>query len=157
LEWSLLDGNIAVGARLAGSLLMFWLDHGDHVEGHSWTQEFLKRREEIPAIYRPKFLYCAGYLLIHLDDLEGATKLLSEAVEAAREFGNREATAFALSFLGLAQLEDVGAAMANLEESLALFRELHHKPGLAMGLTIVGEVARFSGDDDLARRMYEES
>jgi ATP/maltotriose-dependent transcriptional regulator MalT len=36
-----------------------------------------------------------------------------------------------------------------------LFRELNHQPGIAQALNILGEIARFSGDDDHARRAYE--
>ena len=37
-----------------------------------------------------------------------------------------------------------------------MFRALHHQPGIAQTLNILGEIARFSSDDDRSRRLYEE-
>jgi tetratricopeptide (TPR) repeat protein len=48
-------------------------------------------------------------------------------------------------------------ALATAEEGLALFRELDDKPSIAHALTIIGEIARFSGDKDRARHAYEET
>jgi hypothetical protein len=45
--------------------------------------------------------------------------------------------------------------MTLAEESLAVFRELAHQPGIAATLNIIGEIARFRGDDAHARRAYE--
>ncbi len=53
-------------------------------------------------------------------------------------------------------LQEAPTSMPLVEESLALFRELNHQPGIAQALNIIGEIARFSGDDDRARRAYEE-
>src|SRR2546423_9787754 len=64
--------------------------------------------------------------------------------------------AWALAFLGYTMLGEPQAAMPIVGESLALFRELNHQPGIAQALNIIGEIARFSGDDDRARRAYEE-
>ncbi len=53
-------------------------------------------------------------------------------------------------------LNKVDAAYAMTEEGLSLFRELNHKPGISQALNIIGELARFAGDDERAKRAYEE-
>ena len=79
------------------------------------------------------------------------------ARDTARDLGDRLQMAWALALLGYTMLRDSSAAMVLVEESLALFRELNEQPGIAQALNIIGEIARFSGDDDYARRAYEES
>jgi ATP/maltotriose-dependent transcriptional regulator MalT len=64
--------------------------------------------------------------------------------------------AWALALLGYTMLTEPQAATPMVEESLALFRELGHQPGIAQALNILGEIARWSGDDERARRFYEE-
>jgi tetratricopeptide (TPR) repeat protein len=48
------------------------------------------------------------------------------------------------------------AAMPIADASLALFREMNYPPGVAQALNIIGELARISGDDERAKRAYEE-
>jgi predicted ATPase/DNA-binding CsgD family transcriptional regulator len=154
LEWSLGGGEVALGARLAGALCLFWYGNGYHVEGRSFTQHLLARLDEVPMIYQPKLLFSAGSLA--LDDLEAARHLFLRARDRAREVGDQLQLAWALAMLGYTLLQDPQAAMPIVEESLALFRELQHQPGIARALNIIGEIARFSGDDERARRAYEE-
>ena len=53
-------------------------------------------------------------------------------------------------------MPDTGAALVVAEEVLALFQQLHHLPGIAQALNILGEVARFGGNDARAREAFEE-
>jgi len=48
------------------------------------------------------------------------------------------------------------AAMPIAEASLAMFRAMNHQPGIAQALNVIGELARIGGDDDRAKRAYEE-
>jgi hypothetical protein len=64
--------------------------------------------------------------------------------------------AWSLTFLGYAMMREKEAGLGIAEEGLSLFRELNHKPGIAQALNIIGEIANFSGDDERARRAYEE-
>lgn len=154
LEWSLKDGDVSLGVRLAGALWQFWYGNGYHVEGRRWTQELLQRLDDVPLIYQPKFLVSAGHLA--LDDLDAARRLFLRARERARDVGDQLQLAWALALLGYTMLQDPQVAMPIVEESLALFRALGHRPGIARALSFMGEIARFSGDDERARRLYEE-
>ncbi len=154
LEWSLGAGDVSLGVRLAGALCQFWYGNGYHVEGRRWTQQLLERLDEVPMIYQPKLLFSAGHLT--LDDLDAARLLFLRARDSAREVGDQHQLAWALALVGYTMLHDPQAAMPIVEESLALFRALHHQPGIARALSILGEIARFSGDDDRARQAYEE-
>jgi predicted ATPase/DNA-binding CsgD family transcriptional regulator len=49
------------------------------------------------------------------------------------------------------------AAVARLEEAVALFRELDYKIGLVYALTMLGEVVRYHGDHDRAFHAYEQA
>src|SRR5262249_51641003 len=89
-------------------------------------------------------------------DLGSGQPLFRKALEISRDSGDQLQTAWALALLGYTMLRDRSAAMPFVEEGLALFRELKHQPGIAQALNIMGEIARYSGDDDLARRVYEE-
>jgi tetratricopeptide (TPR) repeat protein len=155
LEWSLGGGEVALGVRLAGALCLFWYGNGYHVEGRNWTEQLLERLDEAPSAYHPKFLLSAGHLAF-LEDLAAGTPLFKRALESARAEGDRLQTAWALALLGYTMLPEPQAAVPIVEESLALFRDLHHQPGMAQALNILGEIARFSGDDSRARQAYEE-
>ncbi|MEO6889554.1 MAG: LuxR C-terminal-related transcriptional regulator [Ktedonobacteraceae bacterium] len=155
LSWSLSGGDAEMGIRLAGALCLFWYGNGHHVEGRRWTQQLLKRLDEVSLVYHPKFLLSAGHLAF-LYDLDTGKPLFRRALEISRDVGDRLQMAWALALLGYTMLRDRPAAMPLVEESLALFRELSHQPGIAQALNILGEIARYSGDDDHARHAYEE-
>jgi predicted ATPase/DNA-binding CsgD family transcriptional regulator len=155
LEWSLSGGDVALGVRLAGALCLFWYGNGYHVEGRRWTQQLLERLDEAPLVYHPKFLFSAGHLAF-LDDLDAGKPLFRRALDSSCDLGDRLQMAWSLALLGYTMLREPQAAIPLVEEGLALFRDLHHQPGIAQALNIMGEIARFSGDDDRARRMYEE-
>jgi tetratricopeptide (TPR) repeat protein len=91
-----------------------------------------------------------------LRDLHAGKQMFQRMLAIARDLGDREQIAWALAFLGYTMLGEPQTAMPILEESLALFCELNHQPGIAQALNIIGEIERFSGDDDRARRAYEE-
>ncbi|HEU5369441.1 MAG TPA: LuxR C-terminal-related transcriptional regulator [Ktedonobacterales bacterium] len=155
LEWSLSGGDVALGTRLAGALCLFWYGNGYHVEGRRWTQQLLARLEEVPLAYHPKFLLSAGHLAF-LYGLDAGKPLFMRAREVARKLGNRLQMAWALALLGYTMLQEPQTATPIVEESLMMFRDLHHLPGIAQALNILGEIARFSGDDSRAQHLYEE-
>ncbi len=155
LEWSLRGGDVTLGVRLAGALCLFWYGNGYHIEGRRWTQQLLERLDEVSLVYQPKFLLSAGHLAF-LRDLDAGRPLFVRALDTARDLGDRLQMAWALALLGYTMLREPQMATPIVEESLALFRELNHQPGIAQALNIIGEIARFSHNGDHARRAYEE-
>jgi tetratricopeptide (TPR) repeat protein len=156
LSWSLGGGDVTLGVRLAGALGLFWYGNGHHVEGRRWTHRLLERLDEVPLLYHPSFLLSAGHLACMYDSAAG-TPLFIRARDTARDLGDRLQMAFALAMLSYMMFRESSAAMVLVEENLAVFRELSHQPGMAQALNIIGEIARYCGDDDHARRFYEEA
>jgi len=157
IEWTLgaPAEELVLGVRLAGAMGLFWYDKGHHIEGIRWTQRFIERLDEVPALHQAGFLISAG-LLACLNDLERAGGIFTRALEISREMGDSLHAAWALVFLGYVKLGEPDEAMPIAEVGLALFRELGYLLGIAQGLNIVGEIARRSGDDERAERAYEE-
>lgn len=155
LRWSLDEGDKTFGARIAGALCLFWYAYGYHLEGRHWIQQLLEHLDAVDSRYRAKLLFAAGHIIV-LYDLEGAKSYFARSLHLARESGDPVATAWALILLGYSMMFDVEAALATTEEGLALFRDLDHRPGIAQALNIVGEITRATGDDERARRAYEE-
>ena len=155
LEWSSSGGEVVQGVRLAAALCLFWYGNGYHVEGYQWTQRFLARLDDVPLAYHPRFLFSAGHMAF-LRDLHAGKQMFQRMLAIARDLGDREQIAWALAFVGYTMLGEPQTAMPILEESLALFCELNHQPGMAQALNIKGEIARFSGDDERAKSIYEE-
>ncbi|GHO51121.1 LuxR C-terminal-related transcriptional regulator [Ktedonospora formicarum] len=155
LSWSLTSGDVALGIRLAGALCLFWYGDGYHAQGHQWTQHLLKRLDEVSLVYHPKFLLSAGHLAF-LYDLEAGQNLFRRALACAREVKEQLQMAWALALLGYTMLQEPVVALSLVEESLTVFHSLKYQPGIAQALNIRGEIARFCGDDELARQAYEE-
>lgn len=155
LEWTLSGGDITLGVRLATALGLFWYGKGYHVEGIRWTERLLERLDETPARYHPRFLISAGRM-VWMVDLDEAMRLFVRALDVARDLGDKVQTAWALSFQAYTMMREPEAALPIAEESLALFREMNDQPGIAQALNIIGELARLSGDDERARRAYED-
>jgi hypothetical protein len=136
--------------RLVGALSLFWYGNGYHVEGRRWTQRLLERLDEVPRVYHPKFLLSAGHMAF-LHDLDAGKPLFMRALDVSRDVGDQLQIAWALALLGYTMLPEPQAAMPIVEESLAMFRDLKHQPGMAPAHNIMGEIARFNGDDDRAK------
>jgi predicted ATPase/DNA-binding CsgD family transcriptional regulator len=155
LEWSVSRGDVTLAVRLAGALSRFWWS-GYHVEGGYWTQQLLPRLDEVPKQYHAKLLVSAA-IVIQLHDFVAARRLYTRALGITRELGDKPLEAWILTYIGYTLLNTPDEAFTAVEESLALFRKLDHKPGIAEALTVIGEIARLSGDKERAKQAYEES
>jgi predicted ATPase/DNA-binding CsgD family transcriptional regulator len=155
LVWSLGSGDVAQGIRLASTLYLWWSAFGHHVEGRQWTEQLVARLDEAPVEYHTKFLIGAGNIAFFYD-LDTAKRRMMQALNIARQLGTKRYTAWSLVFLSYTMLGETEDALAAVEEGLALFREMDYKPGITQALNIMGEIARFGGDDARARRAYEE-
>jgi non-specific serine/threonine protein kinase len=127
LGWALAQGESAAMLRLSGALGRFWRLRGYWNEGREWLQQALASSR------------CAADMSEMSSDYRSGYAKASHAAGA------------------LASLQgDPAAAQAFFEESLALFRELGDKRGIASSLIQLGVVARIQGDDAAARALLEE-
>jgi predicted ATPase/DNA-binding CsgD family transcriptional regulator len=152
LVWSLDEGEVGFGVRLASALWLFWFAYGHHIEGQHWTRHLLMHLDETPKTQHTRFLIAAGNMAM-TSDLEEAKSLLTRALETARGLGDKSNVAWALAHMAITGSDEV---MTLAEEALSLFRELKDQPGIAYTLNVIGELARYAGDDAQARRAYEE-
>ncbi|HEY1389222.1 MAG TPA: LuxR C-terminal-related transcriptional regulator [Ktedonobacterales bacterium] len=155
LRWSLDEGDCVLGVRLAGALGLFWDACGYHAEGRQWSDRLLERLDAVPMIYHTKLLIAAGHMALRYDP-DTAQSCFDRALQISREVGDPINTAWALTFKGFAILRDTEPALALARAGLSAFRELHHKPGIAQALNIIGLIANVAGDTALARQVYEE-
>ena len=142
--------------RLGGALGLFWTVYGYHAEGRQWTDHLLDQLDMVPTRYHAKLLITAGRIALQLNNLGAAQSYFNRALQLSHALGDTVNIAWALIYKGYTMMPDTGAALVVAEEGLALFQQLHHLPGIAQALNILGEVARFGGNDARAREAFEE-
>ena len=155
LEWSLESGDVTFGIRMMSGTFLYWYIYGRQDEGIHWTQRLSTRMKEVVPEYRIRLLRSMA-LLISYWDREAAVQLSQQALVIARDYGDRTQLAWSLWALS-STLAGGPEAEALNQEAFALFQELDDQQGLAQVLNSMGEHARLSGDDERARRVYEES
>jgi predicted ATPase/DNA-binding CsgD family transcriptional regulator len=158
LTWSLDDddGDRSLGVRLGGALGLFWTTYGYQAEGRQWTDHLLDQLDTVPRQNHAKLLITAGRIALPWNDLDAAQRHFDWALQIARVLDDEVNIAWALTYKSYTMMHKLDAALTLAEEGLALFRALDHQPGLAQALCILGELARFGGDDARARQAYEE-
>jgi tetratricopeptide (TPR) repeat protein len=146
---------VVLGVRLAGALCLFWYGKGYHVEAIRWLDQLFPHLDDVPLMFHSKFLITATHMAWFYD-LDKAQHMITRALEISRELGDKFQTAWVLILLGYTMMREPEVALPIAVEGLSLFRELNYQPGIAQALNIVGEIARLSGDDEHAKRAYEE-
>ncbi|HEY3111456.1 MAG TPA: tetratricopeptide repeat protein [Chloroflexota bacterium] len=159
LAWSLEQGEVETGLRLAGAVWPLWYRHGHLSEGSRWLEMVLTASLAAPAELRAKALAGAGLLAADLGGHGRARSLLEESLDLSRSLGDSSGVGHSLSRLGLAALlrGEHAAARALLDESLALFRALGDRRGSAYALNQLGLLAIHRGAYAQARVPLEES
>jgi predicted ATPase/DNA-binding SARP family transcriptional activator len=161
LQWSLDGGDVVLGQRLAGGLLMFWNRHFHYAEWEWWIAQALEHRETAPLDVRARLLFSLGDSTYFLQVPQAGVQPLREAVSLYRKLGDRRNTAWALVVLaivlGFADPGKYPEALALGEEGLALFRTLDDPAAVAQALNVLGELTRSQGQDQRACQYYEES
>jgi len=154
LDWMIDRGELELAARLSSALWRFLEASGDRLEGLRWLELVLDERYMLPTALRTKALNAAGYLAIQVDEAM-ACGYFKQSITLARMFEDKQSLAFAL--LGLAQSVDIPLVLAPLEESLALYRELDDRHGLAWVLGMLGHIAISERDFTQAKACFAES
>jgi predicted ATPase/class 3 adenylate cyclase len=160
LRWTIDGGRSTTGLRLVGALWRFWHVHGHLAEGRRWAEEVLA----LPAstdrtAERGAALTSLGGVAYWQEDIPATRRAYEEALDLARELGDRPAEAEGLYNLSYppAYEGDIPTAVATGEEALSLYRELGIHRGVADCLWLMAIVARLEGDVAEARARVEES
>jgi tetratricopeptide (TPR) repeat protein len=97
--------------------------------------------------------------LVRLGRLDHAEKLTKDAEQTLRALGDKQILAYALYVRGMIALERsvVQAAVAPLEESVALGREVMQGASLALALGLLAESLAFAGDLERAMECADEA
>jgi non-specific serine/threonine protein kinase len=158
LEWSRTEeGGAEAGLRLAGALYWFWFLRGYWSDGRQWLEVALAGSGDAPSYARPKVLRGAAHLAWRQGDLERATALCEQGLVMCRDLGDREGSAWLLSYLGVVatQRGDYARAAALLDESLGLCEALGNKWLGSAALVWLGIVARYQNDYGMAATFAE--
>jgi len=147
-------GGAAAGAQIACDLWRYWETHGHLTEGRRVLAALLERLGQTsPA---PRALWVAGFLAMVQGDMSTARTQLEAGLSAARLLGDRDAEAWALSFLGyvtysLGQAED---GQARVESAIRLHEETGNQIGVALALAQAGFIRLCSGEPQMAADLY---
>jgi predicted ATPase/class 3 adenylate cyclase len=160
LRWAIDAGRGEIGLRLAGAVWRFWHLRGHLAEGRRWTEEVLA----LPmagerTMERAKALTALGGVTYWQEDLPAFRAAYEEALEIAREVGDRSAIAEGLYNLAFpyAYEGDFDTAVGMIEEAKAIFEDLGVGRGVADSQWLLAISARLEGDTSAARTLAEES
>jgi len=157
-DWAQQRGDVEVAARIAAGLVGYWHREGHHVEGRRWVSAALDQADGLDDHLRARLHLAAGFVEWPRDLLV-AREHLSQAIAAFRALGDDRLLSYALALASVTHLGDPEShelALALADESIELARHIGERPLIAQALNVKGELARVHGDDEMARRAYEE-
>lgn len=161
LKWSLGEGDIEPGFKIAISLFQFWQEAGFVAE----SIQIYKALLDSPKSAGLELLRIRGMALallslshLRLADHENAIQAADKALAIGAILHDPEIEAYARVGLGHAYgLEaKYPEALVCLEKSLALFQELDHIVGQCWALSRLGTVALYMGEFEKAESWLEE-
>ncbi len=173
LRWTVEAGEIELSLRLASALWRFWWLHGHLSEGMAWMDAVLSASRDaaeplLPA--RAAALNGAGVLAHVRGEYERAAGLIGESLALSRRLGLTTSMAAALhNQAALAREQgdwpralagdqgETARAVALLQESLTLLRDLGDARGIASALHNLAAVTRDAGDWQRAADLHAES
>jgi predicted ATPase/DNA-binding SARP family transcriptional activator len=140
LGWAI-DADVELALKLVSALRPFWEVRGHWAEGLRWAEQALAADGVAAPEVRVAAVAFAAGAAFRVGDLARADALYGEVLALAREQGDTEGEARALSDLGsVASVRgDLPAARALLEESVERYRELDVPRGLAIALSNLGD------------------
>ncbi|MGC1819321.1 MAG: NB-ARC domain-containing protein, partial [Casimicrobiaceae bacterium] len=156
-----LDGGVdpIIAVKFAVALLGFWMLRGYVSEGRSCIRAALA----LPAVQasniaRAHALYVGAALADSQSQHTEALGMLEQCLVLRRGLGDAIDIAAALSTLSLARLHagDAEGALAGETEALAIFRTIGNRTGEGIVLLHLGQIHAFVGDDEQARRHFDE-
>jgi tetratricopeptide (TPR) repeat protein len=156
--------------QLAGSLWRFWEMRGYILEGRTWLDQALQRREEASPSGRWLALLGAGNLAVdqgdyaigrqhYLESLHLLQTILPSLEDAEAIMRTREGIANNLINIGHIAIfqSDFAQAVAYTEEALALHRQMNNKVGMAISITNLAMIRLHQSQYDQAEQLSLES
>jgi predicted ATPase len=163
LRWSLERGevgdSIEMALRLGGALRRFWEVRGHWSEGQNFLERALAGSKGVAVRVQVKALKSAAHLAYVLRDIDRAEVLSEECLARCQELRDMAGIALSLRLLGMIAewRSNFVVAYARTEESLALFRELGDKEGIAFLLIELANLLFISqGDPAKVHALLEE-
>ena len=144
--------------RLAVALSPFWQDHAHFAEGRHWLEVALALGMDAPARDRLRALCGAGTMARHHADFVHGVARHEQALELARELGDREEEATILHNLGTqaTDLGDFAQARARFEDAIAIAREADTPRPMIRALHGLAQIQRVELESAAALRSLEE-
>jgi len=160
LEWSLNDGAVQEGVRLAASIGLFWFYERRCSLNDFWMTRALEHREVVSREVRAQLLLTAGWAAWSVLEMERARQLILQALDVFRELEDtlwigRTLVSLASTAMGYPEL--YAQARAWLDEASAIADQIKDNYLEVTILTVLGEVARSIGDYATAKKAYEGS
>ena len=112
------------------------------------SRKVLGEMEQIPHEHQARLLLGAVRMAYANGELSQSKRFCQQGLALARKLGDRRNEAWLLEQLTVCFVdrpEEYEEANRYGEEALAIFQELDHKPGIAMTLNNLGELARVAG------------
>ena len=133
LNWSSGKENFQIGLLITAALGWYWIKKGLITEGWKWYQTFLWS----PSILaekklRIKALFLGALVRVVPEGLQQARKQLEECIAIAREIGDRDYLACALSFLGALERQSSNLVPMAERESLRRVCWDHSQEGVSL-------------------------
>jgi predicted ATPase len=157
LEWLTETRNAEWGLRMGAALFRFWETRELITEGRDSLGKLLKLPAP-PTMVRERAVFSAGVLACAQADYAAADPLFREALDIARQLGDKRGIAVSLNALGINDRNRGEAAVAHslFEESLSLWRELGDSRAIARSVSNLANVAKSQRDFARARSLHEE-
>jgi predicted ATPase/class 3 adenylate cyclase len=166
LHWIVRSDEGELGLRMIAAMWRFWQVRGHLLEGHELAHAVL----DLPSVpgqdaaLRSRAEAAGGGISYWLGRPDSTHRHYRAALAAAREAGDRKLLADALYDFGFAASPDTGTQLKRykqgrpwFEESLALYRELDDRPGIASATWALSMALAADGDQGAAASMAEQS
>jgi predicted ATPase/class 3 adenylate cyclase len=160
LRWAIQEQRGDTGLRLVGALWRFWHLRGHLAEARRWIEEVLALPDSAERTSeRGKALTALGGVAYWQEDLPVTRRAYEEALDIARELGDRHAVAEGTYNLSYPPAYEgrMEEAVARLKEARGLYEDLGVRRGIADTTWLLSIVARLEGQVAEARRLAEEA
>ena len=144
--------------RLATGVHWFWFARGHLREARAYMTAALGRRSRVPTPVRARALAAASSLAMWVGDFAGMSTLATESLALARDLGDPQISAYALTVLAAATVNsgDAASALPLLTEAVALARAQESHVRLVFTLYWLGSIEHSLGDLPAARASLNE-